>query len=122
MTHFRIHSWLSLAALAAAFVAVPVLAGGTDTFTGTVTDNMCSNQHQEISLPDTKTDGADCVRQCVKQRKVQYALLSGGKLYTLKTTDPALLNKLGVLAWKNARVTGVADGGSIAVQSVSAVR
>jgi hypothetical protein len=110
MIRSRIHFWLATAALAAAFSAIPALAA--DTFTGKVSDNMCGDHHNE------KINPADCVRACVKHGG-SYALVSGGKVYTLNTTDPATLQKLSDLAWKNAKVTGTAEGDKIAVESVA---
>jgi hypothetical protein len=113
MTRSKIHLWLSTTALTLAFIAAPALAA--DTFTGKVSDNMCGEKHNE------KIDPAECVRACVKHGG-SYALVSGGKVYTLETTDPTLLSKLSDLAWKNAKVTGTAEGDKIAVQSVAAAK
>jgi hypothetical protein len=105
--------FFSAIALTVALTGIPAFAA--DTFTGKVSDTMCGETHNE------KIDPAECVRACVKHGG-QYALVSGGRVYTLNTADPALLGKLSDLAWKNAKVTGTADGNNIAVESVAAAK
>lgn len=113
MFRSRMLQFVSTIALTVAVTGVPAFAG--DTFTGKVSDNMCADHHNE------NKDPAECVRACVKHGG-SYALVSGGKVYTLNTSDPALLSKLSDLAWKNAKVTGAADGDKIAVESVAAAK
>jgi hypothetical protein len=57
---------------------------------------------------------AQCTRECIKQGS-DYALVSGGKVYTLKG-DTKLLDKY---AGRNVTVTGEISGTTVAVSSVS---
>jgi hypothetical protein len=107
--------WLAMMALTAALSIVPALAAGPQTFTGKVSDAMCGAKHSEGGDPGS------CVRTCVK-KGANYALVVGNKVYTLDTSDPATLDKLDQLAWQQAKVTGTANGDTIAVKSVSAAK
>jgi hypothetical protein len=91
-------------------------AGGTQTFTGKVSDAMCGAKHTEAGIKP-----ADCVRACV-QKGAKYALVVGDKVYTLDTSDQGTLDKLNKLAWEQAKVTGTASGDTIAVKSVAAAQ
>jgi hypothetical protein len=82
------------------------------TFTGRVSDAMCGANHMMGG------SGEDCTRVCVKKGS-KYALVVGEKVYALDTNDKASLDKLDQLADKNAKVTGVAKGDTIAVKSVA---
>ena len=87
----------------------------TQTFTGKVSDAMCGAKHSE------GVDPATCVRACVK-KGAKYALVVGDKVYTLDTSDQATLAKLNDLAWQQAKVTGSANGDTIAVKTVTAAK
>jgi hypothetical protein len=109
--------WMATAMLCVGLVVVPnVAAGGTQTFTGKVSDAMCGAKHTEGNLAP-----ADCVRACV-QKGANYALVVGDKLYTLETKDQAALDTLNKLAWEDAKVTGTANGNTISVKSVTATK
>jgi len=88
------------------------LAARKQTFTGEVGDAMCGRQHME-GTP------AECTRTCVGKGS-KFALVVGEKIYVLDTADPAALATLGQQAGKNATVTGVLNGDTIAVSSVAA--
>ena len=62
---------------------------------------------------------ADCVRACV-QKGANYALVVGDKVYTLDTKDEGVSAELNKLAWRQAKVTGTANGDTISVKSVTA--
>ena len=83
------------------------------TFSGRVSDAMCGASHM------MEGSAEDCTRACVKKGS-KYALVVGEKVYTLDTSDKATLDKLDQLANKNVKVTGTANGDTIAVKSVSA--
>jgi hypothetical protein len=102
---------LFLAALATSSFAV---GGKKQTFTGEVGDAMCGRMHMQGAPPE-------CTRTCVSHGS-KYALIVGGKVYTLETTDKAALATLEQQAGKNATVTGTLDGQSIEVSSVAAVK
>jgi hypothetical protein len=104
--------WMATVALSTGLGVVPGVAAG-NTFTGKVSDAMCGAKHTEGGIAP-----ADCVRACV-QKGAKYALVVGGKVYTLDTSDQATLDKLNKLAWEDAKVTSSANGDSISVESVT---
>jgi hypothetical protein len=109
--------WMATAVLCVGLAVVPkVAAGGTQTFTGKVSDAMCGAKHSEGNLAP-----ADCVRACV-QKGANYDLVVGDKVYTLETKDQAALAELNKLAWEDAKVTGTANGDTISVKSVTAAK
>jgi hypothetical protein len=81
-------------------------------FTGLVSDSMCGKQHMMKNK-----SAAECTRECV-QAGSDYALVVGGKVYTLKG-DKAQIDKF---AGEKATVTGTANGETIDVSSISAAR
>jgi hypothetical protein len=89
--------------------AVAALPQSAQTLTGTVTDAMCGAKHMM-----TNVSPAQCTRECVKQGS-EYALVSSGKVYTLKG-DTKLLDKY---AGQNVTVTGEISGTTVTVSSVS---
>jgi len=95
-------------------VAHPVLAAGKQTLTGEVGDAMCGKKHMEGTA-------ADCTRTCVTHGS-KYALVVGDKIYTLETTDKAVLATLDQQAGKNATVTGTVSGDSVAVSTAVAAK
>ena len=105
---------MAIVVLGTGLAIVPKLvAGGTQTFTGKVSDAMCGAKHTEGGIAP-----ADCVRDCVK-KGAKYALVVGDKVYNLDTSDQAALDELNKLAWEQAKVTGTANGDTIAVKSVT---
>ena len=109
--------WIATTVLCTGLAVVPKLvAAGTQTFTGKISDAMCGAKHSEGNIAP-----ADCVRACV-QKGANYALVVGDKVYTLKTSDKAALDELNKLAWEQAKVTGTASGDTISVKSVSAAK
>jgi hypothetical protein len=87
------------------------MAAKSQTLTGEVSDSMCGAKH---GMPGK---AADCTRGCVKHGS-SYALVVGGKVYTLQTSDKAALDMLDKLAGTKAKVTGDVDGATINVKSV----
>jgi len=83
------------------------------TFSGRVSDAMCGANHM------MEGSAEDCTRACVRKGS-KYALVVGDKVYTLDTNDKSALDKLDQLANKSAKVTGTANGDTIAVKSVAA--
>ena len=54
-------------------------AGGSQTFTGVISDSMCVGNHATMHVsPDAK-----CVRECVKSGGVKYVLFDGRNTYRL---------------------------------------
>jgi len=90
-------------------------AAKSQTFTGEVSDSMCGAKHAMAG------DKAGCTRACIKKGS-NYALVVGDKVYTLKTDDKAALAELDKLAGEQAKVSGTAEGDTIAVSKVSAAK
>ncbi|MBZ5629648.1 MAG: hypothetical protein LAO06_12365 [Acidobacteriia bacterium] len=89
-------------------------AGSNDqTFTGTVSDTMCGAHH---TMMPGKPD-AECVRACVKAG-IDYALVVGNKVYTLKGNK----SDLDKFAGQQATVTGKLSGTTIEASSVAAAK
>ncbi len=63
-------------------------------------------------------DASECVRACIRKGS-KYALVVGDKVYALDTSDKAALDQLDKLADQQAKVTGEANGDTIAVSSVA---
>ena len=93
-------------------LSIDALAAGKQTFTGEVGDAMCGRKHMEGTA-------ADCTRTCVAKGS-KFALVVGEKIYILDTTDKTALATLDQQAGKNATVTGVLNGDTIAVSAVTA--
>jgi len=105
---------LAVLLVAAGLLSLSAFAASKpQSYTGKVSDAMCGAKHA------MEGGGADCTRACVSKGS-KYALVVGDKVYTLDTKDKASLDVLDKLADKTAKVTGTADGDTIAVQSVSA--
>ena len=98
--------------LSIAVSTVAAFAQSSHTLTGTVSDTMCGAHH----MMQGKT-AAECPRECVKQGS-DFALISGGKVYTLKG-DKGQLDKF---AGQNVTVKERVDGTTITVGSISAAR
>jgi hypothetical protein len=104
----------AVALTASLWVSTPALAAGKQTLTGEVGDAMCGKKHMDGTA-------AECTRTCVTHGS-KYALVVGEKVYTLETTDKAVLAVLDQQAGKNATVTGTVTGDSIAVSSAVAAK
>ena len=102
---------IKLIAPVAVFVlsAAGLFAQATQTLTGTVSDAMCGAKHM---MKDATA--ADCTRECVKKGS-DFALVSGGKVYTLKG-DKAQFDKF---AGENVVVKGKVSGTTISVDSIA---
>jgi hypothetical protein len=92
--------------------AAGLLAQATQTITGAVTDAMCGAHHMMKDMTP-----AQCTRACVKEGS-DYALVSGGKVYTLKG-DKAQFDKF---AGKNITVKGKVSGATILVESIDTAK
>jgi hypothetical protein len=79
------------------------------TLTGTVSDTHCGAKHPIA-------DAAACTKACVT-KGADYALVSKGKVYTLKADD-AQKTELANLAGKMAMVMGDVKGTTVTVASV----
>ena len=82
----------------------------SQTLTGTVSDAMCGAHH----MMQGKT-AAQCTRECVKQGS-DFALVSGGKIYTLKGNK----SQFDKFAGENVVVKSKVTGTTIAVDFIRA--
>lgn len=89
--------------------ALTIFAQSNQTLTGTVSDSMCGAKHMMANLSP-----AQCTRECVKQGS-DYALVSNGKVYTLKGET----KQLDKYAGQKVTVTGNISGETVDVKSVS---
>jgi len=87
---------------------VAASAQSSQTLTGTVSDAMCGAHH----MMQGKT-AAQCTRECVKQGS-DFALVSGGKIYTLKGNK----SQFDKFAGENVVVKGKLTGSTISVDSI----
>ncbi|MGA9797886.1 MAG: hypothetical protein WBQ68_02670 [Terriglobales bacterium] len=107
--------------LATGFLAATMIlssafaANKPQAFTGKVSDAMCGANHMMGG------SAAECTQACIRKGS-KYALVVGDKVYALDTSDKATLDQLDKLADQQAKVTGEANGDSIAVLSVAAAK
>ncbi len=96
--------------LLATLILLPSFAlAASQTFTGTVSDDMCGKKHMSPGKSD-----AQCTRECVKMRS-GYALVVGDKVYKLK----GAADQLDKYAGARAAVTGDAKGDTIQVSAIA---
>jgi hypothetical protein len=74
-----------------------VLALSAETFVGVVTDSMCGQKHESMSISPTDK----CVRECMKHGNTKYVLWDGKKAY--KLSDQQTPEKF---AARKVKVTG----------------
>ncbi len=98
-------------AFSLAFLSGAALAASATTLTGRVSDTMCGKQHMMAG------NGAACARGCVKKGS-GWALVSGNKVYALKSHKKAVLATLNKEADKNVTVSGSVKGNTVWVSSV----
>lgn len=82
------------------------------TLTGVVSDSMCGAKHMAKDK-----SAAECTRECVKSGS-DYALVAGGKVYSLKG-DKTELDKY---EGQRATVKGTLDGNNFNVASITAAK
>ena len=77
-------------------------AQGKRTFTGVITDSMCSRaDHAQMRMGPTD---AECTKACIKEHDASYMLFDGKESYTL--SDQATPEKF---AGQKVNVTGTLD-------------
>jgi hypothetical protein len=97
-------------------LVIPVAASAIgNSYTGVVSDSMCGAKHMMSG------DDASCTRECVSKGS-KYALVVGDKVYTLDTSDKAVLATLDKQAGAKVTVTGTEKGDTITVDSVKAAQ
>lgn len=93
--------------------AATLMAGGTQTFSGIISDDMCGRKHTMMpGRPDS-----ECIRACVKSGS-KYSLLVRDKVYRL-TGDTKRFDQL---AGTKVTVTGSINGTTIAVTNIAEAR
>ena len=97
---------------ASIFAQTTPKAAAGKTLTGVVSDSMCGAKHMAKDK-----SAADCTRECVKSGS-DYALVVGGKVYSLKG-DKMELDKY---AGQRATVKGTLEGNNVNVQSITAAK
>jgi hypothetical protein len=98
-------------------VAVLAAAPATQTFTGTITDNMCARGgHSQMRMGPTD---AECTVACVGAHGATYVLFDGKDVYTL--SDQRTPEKF---AAQKVKVTGTLDAKTktIQVESITAAK
>jgi hypothetical protein len=98
-------------------IAALALAAGKQTFTGVVTDSMCSDgDHSHMKMGPTD---AECTTACVSIHGASYVLYDGKVAYTL--SDQKTPEKF---AGKKVTVTGTLDSKTktIQVDSIAAAK
>ena len=96
-----ISSLLAVAALSA--------APGKQTFTGTITDNMCAKAgHSQMRMGPTD---ADCTTACISAHGAAYVLYDGKEIY--KLSDQRTSEQF---AAQKVRVTGTLDAKTKTIQ------
>jgi hypothetical protein len=85
------------------------------TFTGTITDSMCRNDHKAMNV----TPDAKCVRECVQGGGASYVLFDGKNIW--KLSDQKAPERF---AARRVRVTGTLDAkaGAIRVDKIEPAR
>jgi hypothetical protein len=97
-----ISSLLAVAALSA--------APGKQTFTGTITDNMCANKAGHSQMRMGPTD-AECTIACISAHGATYVLYDGKAVYTL--SDQRTPEKF---AGQKVKVVGTLDAKTKTIQ------
>ena len=114
MSHRRIGLFLLSTVVIAGVILVPAFAVSQN-FTGTIGDAMCGPKHVMSG------DSTACTRACISKGS-KYALVIGDKMYTLDTTDKALLATFDNRAGEKVTVTGTKKDNTITVTAVKAAR
>jgi hypothetical protein len=106
------------APLAAQSQQVFASAQSTQTFVGTITDDMCATKDGHATMRMGPTD-AECTKACVAAHGAEYVLADGTNVYTL--SDQNTPEKF---AGQRVRVAGTLDATTktIQVQSISAAK
>jgi hypothetical protein len=87
----------------------PSAAPRRQTFTGTVSDDMCARaNHSQMRMGSTD---AECTSACVSAHGASYVLYDGKKPYTLKG-----LQTLELFAGQNVRVIGTLDAKTLTIR------
>jgi len=105
-------------ALLSSVLLVVALAAGKQTFTGTITDDLCAHEGGHSKMGMGSTD-AECARACIDAHGARYVLYDGKNVYTL--SDQRTPEQF---AGQRVRVTGTLDAKTktIDVDSIAAAK
>lgn len=94
-------------------VSAPFAAAAAETFTGTISDDMCGASHASMRMGPTD---ADCTKACVDAHGASYVLHDGKTAYKLSDQKRAAQ-----FAGKKVKVTGTLDAKTktIKVESIN---
>jgi hypothetical protein len=87
-----------------------LIAAGKQTFTGTITDDLCAHEGGHSRMGMGPTD-AECTRACIDAHGARYVLYDGKNVYTL--SDQRTSEQF---AGQRVRVTGTLDTKTKAIQ------
>jgi hypothetical protein len=93
--------------------AALALASAAETYTGTITDDMCLKDHASMKMGND----AKCVTECIKTMNGKYVLYDGKTAYVL--SDQKAPAKF---AGQKVTVTGTVDGKTLKVASIAAAK
>jgi len=95
-----------------------LFAAGKQTFTGTITDDLCAHEGGHSKMGMGPTD-AECARACIDAHGARYVLYDGKNVYTLSDQ-----RKPEPFAGQRVRVTGTLDAKTktINVDSIAAAK
>lgn len=91
-------------------LALPVLAGGSQSWTGWITDDHCGAKGANAKHT------SDCVEKCARSGKVMFFNEGDQKLYGIDKAAEAIK-----LVGSQVRVTGQLDGDTIKVETMEKV-
>ncbi len=92
--------------------AIQQLHAASQSIEGVVTDSMCGRKHMMPGKSD-----AQCVQECIKSGS-SYALVVGGKIYTLAAKPQTVAP----FAGKHVQIEGILKDKTITVTSIGAAK
>ena len=102
-------------ALVLAMVAVSAASAADKTWTGKISDSMCSASHKSMAVHGkTKMSDRDCTLDCVKHGG-KYVFVSQGKVYEIPNQG---FNDLEKHAGHTVKLSGEMTGNTIAVSKI----
>jgi hypothetical protein len=88
--------------------------GAAETWTGTISDSMCSTKHSADKHGDKATSHRDCVEKCINNGG-EYVFLSEGKVFKIANQD---FKDLKAHAAHQVMLTGEMKGDTITVAKI----
>lgn len=100
--------------IVAAAIAIAPAALSAETWTGTITDSMCSVKHSADKHGDKSADHRNCVEKCIKNGG-EYAFVSADKKYKIANQN---FEGLKTHAAHEVVLTGELKGDTITVSKI----